>query len=178
MMRGEIARRGDRSFEPCGKSFEHRGETRFMRHLIRRQGDQNLPARVIQHIVAGNPALPLGRTPLAEGDQAGKAAIGGAVRRQAQKTRSRMFVRRVEIRREIKARAGYQADITLPRGDMGAHHTGQTVAVGECHRLVAKRRRPLDKLLGMRGAAQKTVIARHLQFGISAHASNAHASSD
>ena len=136
---------------------------------------------MVQHIFQSNPALLLGRAPLAESDQAGKAAIGGAVPRQAKKTRAGMLVRLLEVRRKIKTRAGDQTNgafphsfiflrgDVLPRSNMGTYHTGQAVAVGQRHRHVAKLRRPLDQFLGVRGAAQKTVIARYLQFGISVH---------
>ena len=50
-----------------------------MLQAVRRQRDQHLPLGVGRHVVPMEHAAALGRAPLAEGEQAAEAAVGGAV---------------------------------------------------------------------------------------------------
>ena len=127
----------------------------------RRQRRDDLPLSPGDKILEVEPAFALRSPAFAERQQPAQAAIGRAVGRIAEQAG------RVG---EVEARADDEAQPGLFGGRMGAHDTGERIAVGDRDGAVAQFERPGNQFLGMRGAFQEAEIARHLQFGIAAHA--------
>ena len=140
----------------CG---QRRGERRaiLLVQAIRRQRDQHLALGVRRHVVEMEHATSLGRAPLAEGEQAAKAAVGGAVAGIAEER---------EPAGEVEPGACEQSQARRLRCDMGAHRAGEGVAVGDADGGEAEFRRPLHQLVGVGGAAQEAEVAHRLQLGV------------
>ena len=102
-------------------------------------------------------AAALRRAPLAEGEQAAEAAVGGTVARIAEER---------EPAGEIEPRACEQPQTGGLRCDMGAHRAGEGVAIGDTDGGEAQRRRALHQLIGVGGAAQEAEVAHRLQLGV------------
>ena len=132
--------------------------------VLGRQHDQYLARRVIEQVGKPDLAFSLGSAPPADCEQPRKPAIGGAVARQAEHAGC---VDEVEPRADDELHAG------LPCGRMGADDAGQRVSVGHRDRVQAEGGRGLHQLSGVRGAAQKGEVGRHLELCIGpGHANN------
>ena len=101
--------------------------------------------------------IALRRAPLAEGQQPGEPAIGGPVGGIAEDFRPVLG---------HQAGADKQPQADLLGRDMGAHHAGQAVAVGDPEGRKAEGGRGGHQLIGMRGGTQKTEVGRGLELGI------------
>ena len=131
--------------------------TGLLVRAIRRQCDQHLALGVRHHVVSMEHAAALRRAPLAEGEQAAEAAVGGAVAGIAEER---------EPAGEIEPRTCEQPQAGRLRCDMGAHRAGEGVAVGDADGGESQRRRPPHQLVGVRGAAQEAEVAHRLQLGV------------
>ena len=127
---------------------------------IGREDDEQLPLAIRNDVGAEQPALGLFDPPLAQGQQAGEAGIGGSIGRQAQQRRAVLAV---------QAYADDQADAGLLGGDMGSHDAGQRVAVGDRDGTMAQVRGRLGQLLRVRGAAQEREVRGDLKLDVIGH---------
>jgi len=133
-----------------------RGEFRDIA-LVRRQHDEDLPLAMRRDIGVVEMAFAFRGAPLAEGQQTGQPAIGGAVFGKGEEAGAVG---------EVEPHADHQADADCLRRVMGAHDAGDAVAVGDRDRLVAERRRGHHQLVRMRCAAQKREIGGDLQLRV------------
>ena len=138
----------------CGQ----RRRERLIVRVARRQRDQHLPLGVGRHVVRVEHATSLGRAPLAEGEQAAEAAVGGAVTRIAEER---------EPAGKVEPRAGEEPQARSLRChslgcDVGTHRAGQRVAVGDADGGEPEFRSPLHQLVGVGGAAQEAEVAHRL----------------
>ena len=140
-----------------GRAETREGRLKGLVERLGRQDDEALPLGMGQEVLEGEAARALLGAPLAEREQAREAAIGGPVAQVAQDLGP-------VLRRQ--AGADEQPQPRLLGRDMGAHHAGQGVAVGDAHGRVAERRGGRDQLLRMRGGAQKAVVGRNRQLGV------------
>ena len=128
---------------------------------LRRQHGEDLAIAMGHDIGVIEMTLALGRAPLAQGQEASEAAIGGTVLRIGEEARAIG---------EVEPDADDKADSGGLRRLMRAHQPGDAVAVGDRDRPVAKRRRGRHQFARMRGAAQEREIAGDLQLGVVRHA--------
>ena len=94
---------------------------------------------------------------LTHGQQPRQPAIGPAVGRQAQQARPVG---------QVEPAADHQPDTGALGGDMGAHDSGQAVAVGHRDGGVTQRRGAQRQFLRMGGAAQESEVGGNLKLGI------------
>ncbi len=128
--------------------------------LVRRQEDQDLPFGVGLQLGQREPARALLGAPLAQRQQAAEPAVGGAIGRVAQQLRPVLG---------HQPRADQQPEPRLLGGDVGAHHAGQRVAVGDAERRQAQRLGGQHQLVRVRGGAQEGEVAGDLQLGVAGH---------
>ena len=119
--------------------------------------DENLTVRGRRNVVQRQQTLPFVGTPLAEREETGETAIGGAVGRQAEQAR------RVG---EIETGTDDEFEIDLLRRHVRSHDTGERVAIGDRERRQTERLGLRDQLMRMRAAAQEGEIGRHLQLRV------------
>ena len=124
---------------------------------LRRQRDQHLTLGVSHHVVEMEHAAALGRAPLAEGEQAAEAAVGGAVARIAEER---------EPAGEIEPRTDQEPQTGRLRCDVGAYRAGEGVAVGDADGSKPEFRCPRHQLVRVGGAAQEAEVAHRLQLGV------------
>ena len=121
--------------------------------FCRRQHDEDLAFAMGDEIGVIEMAFAFWGAPLAEGQEPGQAAIGGAVFGEGEEARAVA---------QIEAAADHEADPDGLRCVVGAHDAGEAVPIGDRDRGVAERRRGHHQLVGMRGAAQEREIAGDL----------------
>ena len=126
------------------------------------QNRQTQPIGRIEKILPRNSAKSFLRFQIAAGEQAREPRIGGTVLRVGEN------VRRAVAENETHADGDAQNfgdDLILAREQMGAHHAGERIAVGDADALEPEFIGALDIFLRMRGATQKGEIRRHREFG-------------
>ena len=102
-------------------------------------------------------ALALLSAALAEGQETAEPAIGRAGRRVSEQLRGVL---------QVEPRADEKFDAHLFGGDMGAHHTGKRVRVGDGNGLMAERLRRCHQLFGVGAAAQESEVRGDIELGI------------
>ena len=103
---------------------------------------------------------------LAEGEQAAEPAVSRAIRRVSEQARGIL---------QDEARAGDELDAHFLGGEMGPHHAGERIRVGDGDGLVAKRLRGRHQLFGVRAAAQKGEVRGDVELGIAGWGGRHHA---
>ena len=140
----------------CALKFGRRGPPRFLRlHLapipiVGRQRDEDLAFGMSCNVGETQNAFALLRPALAERQKPAETAISRAVLRIDE-----------QARRVLKIEAGADHHPQPPnllgilRSNVGAHDAGKRVAIRDCNGRKPEHLCLRDKLLGMRGAAQK-----------------------
>ena len=113
-------------------------------------------------IVEGQMALALGRPQIPLGQQPAEPPVGGAVPGIGENVGRSVGEGQPRARDDAQ---GADRRSVLAREDMGAHHAGERIAIGDANPGKPEPRRLRDQFLGMRGAAQKRKIGRRREFG-------------
>ena len=122
-----------------------------------RQPDKQAALEMEDHIPQGGPVLPLGTAPPGHADQPGKLAVGfpgGSQRHQ------------LHPLLQVELAAHHKPDARLLRRHVGLYHPGQGTLVGNRHRRIAQRRRPLHQLMRVGSTPQETVATQAVKFGV------------
>ena len=128
---------------------------------IGRQRDEDEAFGVGGDVVEMERAFPLLGAALAEREQPAEPAVSGAVRRVGEEARR---ILQIETRPDHEFDA---ADFT--RREMGAHHAGERVVVGDGDCREPKRLGRCNQLLGVRAATQEGEIGGDVELGVAGH---------
>ncbi len=152
VMGGKRAAAGKIRRDPRGKAAKFVPDRR-----LGRQQDDGLALAMRCHIGVIEPAFALGGAALAESEQPGQPAIGGAILGKGEEARAVA---------EIEPAADHETDPDLLCRLVRAHDAGEAVPVGDRDGAMAEGRRAQHQLGRMRRPAQKREIGGDLQLGI------------